>query len=90
MLLSEGTEIPTLAEVIEGYETAKKQAEFEVMVPEDKLWHYIWGSTIGFMKPVFLGNMTSDYLNPMLNESPIIADLCILDLLKQELCAGNL
>jgi len=59
MLLSESSEIPTLLAVIESFEKAKKQAEFEVMCPEDRVWHYVWASTFGFLKPVFLGNMTN-------------------------------
>jgi len=81
--------VPSLRELIDWFEESRKKTEFEIFVPEDNLWQFIWGSFVQFYRKGVIGSFSPNYLGPLLSD-PLIADLTRLDLAHSYLVSSDL
>ena len=52
-----------MKELLLGFSERKELAEFDIFVPRDDLWGYIWGKTMCFVKKGLIGNISDRYVS---------------------------
>jgi hypothetical protein len=73
-----------MKDLLRNFQKHKSQAEFDIFVPEDDLWGYLWGNTMCFLKTGLVGNVSDRYvssygLEPVGGRFAMIALLAQLD-----------
>lgn len=60
--------LPSVLNLVKAFTNAKKAAQFEILVPNDSMWNFIWGQSLSFFKFAFIGNVSLKYISSTKSE----------------------
>lgn len=61
------------------FEIIRKKVLFNILVPKNELWNYLWGSSMLFIKENFMGHINERYPATSLSSHPVISQMAVLD-----------
>lgn len=80
--------LPTVSNLVASFAHAKKAAQFEILVPNDSMWNFVWGQSLSFIKLAFIGNVSIKYISSTKSEE--LSQLIKLDHAEELLVNGQL